>query len=333
MKTFNKLFLIATLTTFSYGIAQEEEKSFNITGTVDTYARYNFADDQNQAPGTSFANLPGFSLGMANLIASYEGEKVGFVADLVFGPRGADAVFASSGSSNILNQLYVYYNVSDKLTLTLGNFNTFLGYEVISPAGNFNYSTSYMFSYGPFSHAGIKADISLSDDLSLMLGLLNPTDLTESNPTDQYMFGAQLGYKGQYLNYLSGIGYSQIDYTGGFDLSDNFYLGINATSASLEEDAGGFSGVALYPQLATSDSFSFGLRAEWFSEDKDFTGVFGAAEADNFSLTLTGSATVDKLTIKPELRLDTASEEIFTSSSNEASKKLASFLIAAIYSF
>ncbi len=45
------------------------------------------------APGTSFANRPGFALGMANLIASYEGEKVGFVADLVFGPRGEEAVF------------------------------------------------------------------------------------------------------------------------------------------------------------------------------------------------------------------------------------------------
>ena len=56
---------------------------------------------------------------MANLIASYEGEKSGFVADLVFGPRGNDAVFGSTiGSSPIVNQLYAYYNVSEKLTLT-----------------------------------------------------------------------------------------------------------------------------------------------------------------------------------------------------------------------
>ena len=47
------------------------------------------------------------------------------------------------------------------MTVTLGNFNTFLGYEVISPAANFNYSTSYMFSYGPFSHTGMKLDFSV----------------------------------------------------------------------------------------------------------------------------------------------------------------------------
>ena len=128
---------------------------------------------------------------MANVIASYEGEKVGFVADLVFGPRGEDAVFGSplyqslkgtiGGSSQIINQLYAYWNVSESVKLTLGNFNTFLGYEVISPVANFNYSTSYLFSYGPFSHAGLKADFALGEDTSLMLAVMNPTDMTELN--------------------------------------------------------------------------------------------------------------------------------------------------------
>ena len=39
-----------------------------------------------------------------------------------------------------------------------------------------------MFSYGPFSHTGIKADIAVSDDVSLMLGVLNTTDATEFQP-------------------------------------------------------------------------------------------------------------------------------------------------------
>jgi hypothetical protein len=140
--------------------AQEEdstpEATFNFSGTVDTYFRTSFTEDP-VAPGTSFANLNGFSLGMANFIVSYEGEKSGFVADVVFGPRGSDAVFGSVGnSSEIVNQLYAYYHLGDGVTVTMGNFNTFLGYEVISPAANFNYSTSYMFSYGPFSHTGFK---------------------------------------------------------------------------------------------------------------------------------------------------------------------------------
>ncbi|MDO6749851.1 outer membrane beta-barrel protein, partial [Gilvimarinus sp. 1_MG-2023] len=81
----------------------------------------------------------------------------------------------------IVNQLYVYYNVTESTTLTLGNFNTFLGYEVISPAANFNYSTSYLFSYGPFSHTGIKLDYAATEDLSFMLAAMNGTDNTDYN--------------------------------------------------------------------------------------------------------------------------------------------------------
>ena len=93
---------------------------------------------------------------MANLVASYDLESTGVVADVVFGPRGDSAV----GGYN-LNQLYAYWNVTEGTTLTMGRFNTYLGYEVISPAGNFNYSTSYMFSSGPFSMVGLKGDFTL----------------------------------------------------------------------------------------------------------------------------------------------------------------------------
>ena len=33
------------------------------------------------------------------------------------------------------------------------------------------------------------------------------------------------------------------------------------------DDGAGFYGVALYPQLATSDTFTIGLRGEYFAED------------------------------------------------------------------
>ena len=134
------------------------------------------------------------------------------------------------------------------VTLTLGNFNTFLGYEVISPTANFNYSTSYMFSYGPFSHTGIKADFSFDGGFSLMLGGFNATDYTEFQPTAgthpdfpdsdaNYFGGIQLGYEfdsgGAWLNGLFTDGFWQIDLTAGFDVTDNVYVGINATTCLL----------------------------------------------------------------------------------------------------
>jgi len=345
-----KILLLTLLLSCCFATAQFSEK-FNLSGSADVYWKTNLTgtngafDNQQEdpyfnAPATAFANRSGFSLGMANVIASYQGDKVGFVADLVFGPRGEDAVFLSTGSSNIVNQLYVYWNVSDVVRLTMGNFNTFLGYEVISPVGNFNYSTSYMFSYGPFSHTGIKMDLTLSDDLSLMFAVMNSTDYTEINLDGSYTAGAQLGYKGQYLNLIYGeqTGLDgttfQVDYTGGFKLSSSMYMGVNSTYYTT--DSSGFYGFALYPQLSTSERFSIGLRGEYFKEFEGGVGVFElepAQDADVFEFTLTGNYKIEDLTFKPELRFDTASRNVFYDIDKAPNSSLASFLIAAIYSF
>jgi hypothetical protein len=318
---------------------EEDKKTFTLSGSIDTYFRGNLnaANDANKiAPGTSFANAPGFSLGMINIIAGYEGEKVGFVADMVYGPRGADAVFESTGSASIVNQLYAYWNVSEKVKLTMGNFNTFLGYEVISPTANFNYSTSYMFSYGPFSHTGIKADITLSEKSSLMLAIMNPTDATEFNPDGKYSLGVQYGYSGQFFNYLLNPDSYEVDFTGGFDISEALFLGLNAAYFSAD-DAAGFYGVALYPQYATSEHFKIGLRAEYFAEtDGDFGAIgTGVADSSIFATTLSANYTIGSLTIIPEIRLDSASENFngFTNNSADPTKSLSSFLLAAVYSF
>jgi hypothetical protein len=345
--------------------AQESEQSkiesvvanLNISGSIDTYFRTNFNalnkyEYNNegdiianpQAPASSFANDPGFAIGMANVILSYEGGKVGFVADLVFGPRGEVAVFASAAPSNIVNQLYAYWNVSKAVTLTLGNFNTFLGYEVISPATNFNYSTSYMFSYGPFSHTGIKADFSIAHHWSAALAIMNPTDWTEFNPYGKYSFGGQLGYStdsgSAYLNILYGeqIPLSdkatfQIDLTTGWNLTEAFYLGLNTTYNTT--DGEGFYGAAFYPQFQTSSTFAIGIRAEYFKELEDGGPVYGA-DAQSLNFTLTGNYTIGSLTLKPELRLDKVSntpEPVFIDKDLQRQDNLSSFVLAAIYAF
>ena len=350
MKNLFTLILLASVIAMS---AQEEEtkKQFTVEGSVDVYFRQNISGPNGEdaiAPSTAFANLNGFALGMANVVGSFESKdgKVGAVADLVFGPRGEDATFLSpflreGGSSNIVNQLYVYWNVSEKVKLTFGNFNTFLGYEVISPVSNFNYSTSYLFSYGPFSHTGIKADFTFSEDLTGMLAIMNNTDQTEFNFDNDYTLGAQLGYKGQFLNLLYGKqggatdGTFQIDYTGGFDATEDFYLGLNASYN--DTDGAAFYGVALYPQYKTTEALTLGLRAEFFGEAERGVGAIGGYDEDGdasvFAATLTGSYEIGNLTIKPEIRIDSASEDVFLDTDGDPNGSLSSFLIAGIYKF
>ncbi len=307
-------FLIAQEAVLNEAVSEEKEPPvLTISGSVDAYFRTNFnapnSGENFVSPASSFGNLPGFALGMANVIATYQGKNVGAVADFVFGPRGEDAVFGSplyggglAGSSQIINQLYVYWNVNEVVTLTFGNFNTFLGYEVISPTGNFNYSTSYMFSYGPFSHTGLKADFAISDKWSLMASVMNPTDMTEFNLSGTYTLGAQLGYStdagSTYLNLVYGdqdgrllndggliadqtsAGNTlQVDLTTGFNLSEKLFLGVNTTYNTTSSgefftgsdvqdstgDGSGFYGFAGYLQATTSEKFALGLRGEYFS--------------------------------------------------------------------
>src|SRR5687768_8100557 len=199
---------------------EQEEPGFTFSGSVDTYFHSSFGTTNTtfggiSAPSSAFADLKGFGLGMANLIASYSGDKVGFTADLVFGPRGRAAVFASP--QGIVNQMYAYYKLTERVTLNLGQFNTFLGYEVISPAVNFHYSTSYMFSYGPFSHTGLRADFDLGGGMIAKLAVMNPTDLVEFNPVDTYTVGVQLGHSsdagGVWLNLIYGDQDGNLDET------------------------------------------------------------------------------------------------------------------------
>ena len=170
---------------------------------------------------------------------------------------------------------------------------------MISPAANFNYSTSYMFSYGPFSHTGLKADFSFNDNWTGMLAVMNPTDYTEYNPIGKYTFGGQLGYSNEngsaFLNLiygeqsLSDDALFQIDLTTGWDLTETFYLGFNGSYQDTE--GVGFYGAALYPQLAISENFGLGLRAEYFKELEDGGPVYGA-DVRSLDFTLTGSYTV-----------------------------------------
>ncbi|WP_225035155.1 outer membrane beta-barrel protein [Winogradskyella sp. SM1960] len=314
-----------------------KDKKFTLSGSVDAYYQtlLTASDDSGQSFGTAFAGKTGFALGMGNIIASYESGKVGAVLDLVTGPRGGAATFNTDIVDGIVNQAYVYWNVSETTTLTMGRFNTFLGYEVIAPAANFNYSTSYLFSSGPFSHMGLKADFALSDDFSLMLAVMNPWDTNDTSTTGEYSFGAQLGYSGQYLNLYydsgnnGGLGF-EVDYTGGFDLADSFFLGINA--AYNDNDGSGFYGAALYPQYTLSDDFSLGLRGEYYSRHDDDLDDLPSV----IGLTATGSYIVDSnLIIKPEVRLDSWSnnDDAFFDADGEDSSSLAVFTLAAIYSF
>ena len=327
-----KIILSALLLASAVTFAQEEKNPLSISGSVDVYGTANFVDGTG-TPGILIANpqnANAFGLGMANVVLGYETEKAGFVADLAWGPRADDANMAGA-----INQLYAYYNVSDKLTVTAGQFNTFLGYEVISPAANFNYSVSYLFNAGPFSHTGLKFDYAASEDLSFLLAVTNAHGISsaDGNVTGDMQIGGQVGYKGQYLNIIYGATSEAstnddlyIDYTGGFNISESLYLGINAAYANSAEADAGYQGAALYLENSFTDSFALGLRPEFFQT----TGT--GNDADVMALTLTANTSLtENLKLITELRYDSSDDLIIEAF--PAEKTVTALTIAAVYSF
>src|SRR6202000_2395382 len=131
-----------------------------LCGSGDTYWKYDFSKTSNIP--TSFASdQNSVSIDMIDLGLKKTVGKASFVGELGFGPRGqyqslpnGDGMDANANNSFHIQNLYVSYNVTDKFNLTAGYMSTFIGYEVISPAANFNYSTSYLFTNGPFQNAG-----------------------------------------------------------------------------------------------------------------------------------------------------------------------------------
>ncbi len=336
-----KFTMIAAFAAATVSIAKAQD-ALQISGSVDTYYKYDFAKTANIQ--TSFASdQNSVSLGMLDLGLKKATGKASFVGELSFGPRGqyqsipnGDGAALNGGNSFNIQNLYVAYAFTDKFSVTAGYMGTFIGYEVISPVANFNYSTSYLFTNGPFQNAGIKANYTLSDKVGVMVGLFNDTwnSYAATPKFGVSNFGAQISLtpvKGwsAYLNVISGyVTGTEFDLTTSYQVTEKFKAGLNVADYSAHNDAGGFNGGALYLQ------YDFlGVRAETFNVKKGY-GLSGIAPDESvFALTVSGNFKAGGLTFIPEVRFDNGSAAQFVKSDGAATKKASQFSLAAVYAF
>jgi hypothetical protein len=320
------------------------DPGLTIFGSVDTYYKMDFAGRKNANIQTSFANeANSVSIGMVDLGVKKKYNKALFVGEVSFGPRGQYQSLPNGpdGNSFHIQNLYVGYDLTEKFNVTAGYMATFVGYEVISPVGNFNYSTSYLFTNGPFQNPGLKFTYTASDKFSIMAGIFNDVWNAYESTRDVSTFGAQVmvspvaGWTA-YLNLLTGkTSGTEFDLTTSYTVN-KFKLGLNAASFSAPNDGGGFIGAALYPQLAVSDAVTLGLRAEHFKNKTKSGGAYSAI-APNSSVnafTLTANVKAGSLTFIPEVRLDNANRSTpFIKSDGSATKNAGQFVLAAVYAF
>lgn len=322
-----------------------------ITGSIDAYYRYNFANPKSGGPlnpynnYTSFTNSQNsFELGMASIRADHSFGKASGTIDLGFGRRAEEFSYGDPSYPTLfaVKQAYVSYSVSDKLKFTIGKWATHIGYEVTDAYLNRNYSMDYMFSYGPFSHTGLKADIGLGKKSALMVGVANTTDHVSDTTSRKYAIaqfstGTSDDKVKAYLNYQGSYGGSysttQFDLVVTAAVSSKFSLGYNGTVQSVKPDgASGSSwfGSAVYLTVDPTAVFGITLRAEYFDNKK---AVVSAPATSILDFTLSPNFRVGNLTIIPELRLDNGKDQIFQKNDGTLTKTTFTGLLAATYHF
>ena len=327
---------------FTFG--QDEDPKFKVTGSVDAYFNANLTSQNDEGAFDDYSVFnddSGFSAGLANVTLSYQGETVGFIADLAYGPR-----MDTYNPGNKVNEAYMYWNVNEKVMLMMGRFNNWMGYETLSAANNFHYTMSHQFTYSTRNFNGLVAQFDLGNDFRAGVGVMNPAEVTTMNDSGDYSIGAGITYKGKTgLSFLSTQSASYYDFKTAFKVNDNLNVKLNAHKADFGVDdaftgqqwtasqlalvglgAEGFTSITAYPQLKSSDSLSWGLRLEYMMLDDE-------ADTTVFSPTLTARYSIGDFTIIPELRVDKASEELFRDNENKLDKGNAALILAAVYTF
>ena len=342
---------------------------FTMSGYIDSYYLTAFNNPKSgnlMGAGQDVGGLPvgrafdrltnQFALGLVQTKFMYTNAKSEMVIDLTFGPNAELGNFGNSrntvnlylpgtnyqnqlyGTSAAIKQAYFTYKFSGKFSMTVGQFGTHIGYEVIDAPVNYHYSLSNLFNNGPFYHVGLKATYAFSDKVTLMAGVVNNWDNLTDYKTQKSVI-SQLYLKpvdgwNVYINYIGGYSddgalktagiesYSRhlIDLTTGYQITDKFYLGLNAaygkysfkTDNAVDEavirgkfndkTSPSWGGVAFYANYAISDVIGIGARYEHF-DDKNKTRYITSV---NNSLTITAPITLaaGKVILKPEFRHD-----------------------------
>jgi hypothetical protein len=311
-------------------VVEDAPSPLTFSGYVDTYYFANFNGVQSNLGASGFERIfdqkaNNFQVGLAQLKTTYSTEKVTGVIDLTFGNHGdlgnygnpispLGAQFGSTGLA--LKQAYLTWKMSDKVSLTGGQYGTNVGYEVIDAPVNFNYSLSNLFGNGPFYHTGVKLDVAATDKFAFMLGITNGLDSKDDNNKAK-------GFQGQitlkpvdgwsvYLNYFgSDEGVEEKNMTSWYDLTTSYQvtekmlIGLNAVTG--KNATGTWGGAALYLNGKVTEKFSLGTRMEYFDNSKGGIYLVDAdgAGVSTTGITLTGNYDVSpNLKFKPEYRFD-----------------------------
>jgi len=236
-----------------------------------------------------------------------------------------------------LTQLYVDIGVpvGNGLLVRVGKFITNINQEVIDPEGNSLYSHSFLFGFSaPFTHTGILASYSLSDQWSIMAGITRGWDqaFEDNNSAIDFLGGVKWAASKDttvILNVSAGPQRANnnddwrflLDLIVSHTVGDQLAIAANADfgwedGADSSGDTAMWWGIAGYLGYKISPELGLNGRLEWFHDD-DGTRI-GISGMNLYEITVGLNVkpfAKDRwgqyVQIRPEIRWDFASKDVF----------------------
>jgi len=361
--------MLCGVTVLSTGIAFAETPwNFKFSGFIEGYYGYNF-----NKPNSSLTfprqfdfkdNLARINNGTLNTEFGFSGFKiystfwVGDNADTFY-----DGDMAKEQWARNFRQLYVSYTTKSRIPITidLGKFDTWMGYEVTDSTNNANSSRGVLYTLGvPSFHSGIRATAKLTEKVDLGVAIVQgwnesangddensygvwlKSTLDEKTTATLSFYGGKEGHDSETnpLGTFGGIGFGNagltklnlINFNGSRTMSDKLTVGWDTVYAQATDgpNAGKWSGLALFGSMTMDAKRSIGMRFEWF-DDKD--GVRTGTAAKIGSLTGTFNYQISEgFRLRAELRRDWSNEQLFASDSGNRKNQMTG-LISAEFKF
>jgi len=159
-----------------------------ISGYVSAGAVWSPDDNPFATSFTAAGDNDGFNLDVVDVTISKSLDDsewaAGYIAEFWFGPDatglGNNVGAGASGNDLAIKQANVQLRapIGNGLDITMGVFDTIIGYEVANSGDNWNYTRSYGFFTEPFQHNGLLASYQLCDEAGITAGIANRADTT-----------------------------------------------------------------------------------------------------------------------------------------------------------
>ena len=277
-----------------------------LSGSLEASYVGSFSSDNNIYGDADGFNANGASLSIGSPLGG-EGYAAGYNVELLLGQRASD--FSGENEDFLIKNANIGMSlpVGNGIDLTLGLFDTIVGYEVESSASNPNVDRSYGYDLEPFTHTGLLASTSLMDNVSLTLGAANAFDSTaDLHNNDQDGSFAFLGgievTAPDSLGPLSGstvyVGIAdgadddnQLLYVGASIPTPIEGLSLGVAYDDRESATGDAEATAVYATYGLSETMNLGLRYDTLEDDRagawegdtrsQLTATLGVALFDN----------------------------------------------------